>query len=61
MNVLLIRAGYPPLILRPEDRPTYHDALMAAQLRDDRAAWHAFLYTQLSATLDRVLQMLNAA
>ena len=30
MNLLLMRAGYPPAVIRVEDRPAYYDALDAA-------------------------------
>ncbi len=31
MNLLLMRAGYPPAVIRVEDRPAYYDALDAAR------------------------------
>ena len=36
MNLLLLKAGYPPLVILPEDRPAYHDSLQAVQLRGNR-------------------------
>jgi len=35
MNLLLIRAGYPPVAIRPEDRKAYLDALEHASMRVD--------------------------
>jgi len=34
MNLVLMRAGYPPAIIRVEDRPAYYDALDAAHAGD---------------------------
>ena len=34
MNLLLMRAGYPPAVIRVEDRPAYYDALDAAHEGD---------------------------
>ncbi len=59
MNVLLLRAGYLPLVLLPEDRPAYHDALRAVQVADDRAAWHGFLYQQLANSLSQIVALLK--
>jgi Fic family protein len=35
MNLLLMRAGYPPVVVGPEHRATYIDALQDLQLRED--------------------------
>ena len=35
MNLMLLRAGYPPIAVRPEDRKTYLDALARGSLADD--------------------------
>jgi Fic family protein len=34
MNLLLMREGYPPAVIRVEDRPVYYDALDAAHEGD---------------------------
>lgn len=59
MNLVLLRAGFPPLILPPEDRPAYHDALHAVQMEGDRELWHQFLYERLNRSLERVLGLLR--
>ncbi len=59
MNVLLLRAGYPPLVLLPEARPAYHEALADVQLRHDRSRWHAFSFEQMEQTLHQVLGLLG--
>ena len=35
MNLVLIRGGYPPVAVRPEDRKPYLDALERASLAGD--------------------------
>jgi Fic family protein len=52
MNLILIRAGYPPVAVRPEDRPAYIRGLPQAQ--DD------LLYERLDATLGEYLNILDA-
>ncbi len=59
MNLLLLRAGYPPVVILPEDRPAYHQCLAAVQLSGNRAEYHAFLYLQLEQSLDRHLMILR--
>jgi len=51
MNLLLIRGGYPPVAVRPADRPAYIDALQQAQARLGTAAFERLLYERLDATL----------
>ena len=51
MNLLLIRGGYVPMAVRPEDRKTYLDALEHASLADDQAPFHRLMYERLDATL----------
>lgn len=55
MNLLLFRAGYPPLIVRPEDRPDYLDSLERRQLTGDGAAFATLLFDRLDASLERYL------
>ena len=59
MNLILLRAGYPPIVIQPEHRAAYHDSLQAVQLRQDRPAWHSFLHTHLEAALDHYLRLLS--
>jgi Fic family protein len=60
MNLLLLRAGYPPVAIAPEERRRYHDRLEAVRTEDDRAGYHAFLFEQLIDSLDRTLRVLHA-
>ena len=59
MNLLLLRTGYPPLVILPDQRPAYHDALRSVQIENDRRIWHQFLYGQLDRTLDELLGFLS--
>lgn len=53
MNLLLVRGGYVPVPVPPEDRQEYRETLKAAQLAQDDAApvFHAFMHRRLAATL----------
>ncbi len=61
MNLLLLRGGYPPVTVRPEDRKTYLDTLEHASLRDDRKPFQAFLHQRLDETLGEYLSVLQEA
>ncbi len=51
MNLILIRGGYPPVAVRPEDRPAYIDALQQARAGRGAAAFERLLYERLDKTL----------
>ena len=55
MNLILIRGFYPPVAVRPEDRPAYIDALQQAQAGRDTAAFERLLYGRLDETLGEYL------
>jgi Fic family protein len=56
MNLILIRGGYPPVAVRPEDRLAYVEALQQTEREFDR-----LLYQRLSATLDEYIDVLRQA
>ena len=58
MNLLLIKAGYPPVVILPEDKLAYFDALDHAR-SDRRNLYHAFLFERLEKALDHHLQLLR--
>ncbi|MBV9763998.1 MAG: Fic family protein [Acidobacteriaceae bacterium] len=58
MNLLLLRGGYPPVAVRPEDRKTYLDTLEHASMREDLGPFRTFLYQRLDATLEEYLSAL---
>ncbi len=61
MNLLLIRAGYPPVAVRPEDRKIYLDSLERASLAEDLAPFQTFMHQRLAATLQDYLGALKEA
>lgn len=61
MNLLLIRAGYPPVAIRPEDRKIYLDGLETASLTEDFTPFQTFMHQRLTATLHDYLGVLTEA
>ncbi len=61
MNLMLIRGGYPPVAVRPEDRKTYLDALERGSLAEDLKPFQTFMHERLDATLDEYLRALREA
>jgi Fic family protein len=59
MNLLLLRAGYPPVAVRPEDRKTYLDTLEHASIRDDLKPFQTFMHQRLDVTLAEYLSALH--
>ena len=52
MNLLLIRGGYVPVAVRPEDRRATLDALERGSLTGDLEPFQILMHTRLEATLD---------
>lgn len=61
MNLLLLREGYPPIAVRPEDRKVYLDALEHASIQDDLKPFQTFMHQRLDATLAEYLSALEEA
>lgn len=61
MNLILIRADYPPVAVRPEDRPAYIRALQQAQSGHGAADFDRLLYERLDATLGEYVSALRQA
>ena len=61
MNLVLSRAGYPPVAIRPEDRPAYIAALEIAEQGGGRAAFDELLFARLDRTLDMYLSAAHQA
>ena len=59
MNLLLLQAGYPPVVIGPEHRAAYIDALQAMQLRNDPEPCRRFIAERLEASLDHHIEMLE--
>ncbi len=61
MNLVLLRAGYPPVAVRPEDRLAHLDALEHGSLAGDLDPFLAFLRGRLRDTLAQYLAILREA
>jgi Fic family protein len=61
MNLSLIRGGYPPVTVRPEDRLEYIRALQQEQAGQGAENFNALLYRRLDATLGEYLSALREA
>lgn len=61
MNLLLLRGGYPPVAVRPEDRKTYLDALERGSLAEDLGPFQIFMRERLDSTLEEYLNALQEA
>ena len=59
MNLLLLRGGYPPIAVRPEDRKAYLDSLEHASLTDDPRPYQVLMRQRLDATLTEYLTFLR--
>jgi Fic family protein len=55
MNLILIRGGYPPVAVRPEDRLEYIRALQEEQALGAAESFVGLLYRRLDETLDEYL------
>lgn len=58
MNLVLIRAGYPPVAVRPEDRLDYIHSLQQAQGGHGTESFKVLLYRRLDATFEEYLSAL---
>jgi len=55
-NLVLLRGGYPPIGVRPQDRPADISALQDAQAGRGSAPFDRLLYERLDATLGEFLR-----
>jgi len=59
MNLILIRGGYPPVAVRPEDRLEYIRSLQQEQSGQGSQSFDTLLYERLDATLAEYLSALQ--
>jgi len=59
MNLLLIKGGFPPVVIGPEHRVAYLDGLQALQIGKDPKAYKQFMAERLDASLDRHIEALR--
>lgn len=56
MNLILMQAGFPPAIIRKEDRMKYINSIEHAQLTKDTSAFQEIIYKAVSRSLDMYLE-----
>jgi Fic family protein len=61
MNLVLIRGGYPPIAVRPEDRLEYIRSLQLEQSGHGVESFNVLLYRRLDATMEEYLSALREA
>jgi Fic family protein len=61
MNLILIRGGYPPVAVRPEDRLEYIRSLQQEQAGQGADSFNTLLYRRLDATLGEYLSAMQEA
>jgi len=59
MNLLLLKDGKPPLVIRPRDRKRYLQVIEKAQLTEDRTDYMSFMYKALERSFDTYIEMFN--
>ncbi|MBV8524100.1 MAG: Fic family protein [Acetobacteraceae bacterium] len=52
MNLILLKAGYPPVVIGPEQGPAYIDALQAMQLSGNIEPYNRLMAGRLETSLD---------
>lgn len=56
LNLLLMQAGYPPAIIRKEDRSVYINSLEKAQAKDDLTDYYNLILEAIDRSLDIYLE-----
>lgn len=59
LNLMLLRAGFPPLVVRPEDRIDYLEAIEQTQLTGQSGGYKEFMQGRLEASLDDYLSFIT--
>ena len=59
MNLVLLKGGYPPVVIGPEHRPAYIEGLEAMQVGRDPAPYRDFMAGRLGDSLDHYLMTLR--
>lgn len=56
MNLLLLQEGYPPALIRKEDRRRYIESIEAGQLHESLTDYYALIFASVSRSLDVYLE-----
>lgn len=59
MNLLLLKSGYPPIVVPPEDRADYLEGIELRQLEREPDRYTPFMLSRLEAALDDYLAFLE--
>lgn len=59
MNLLLMQLGYPPAIVRKEDRSTYINSLEKGQTKDDLTDYYTLMFEAIDRSLDIYLEAVD--
>jgi Fic family protein len=59
MNLILMQAGYPPAIIRKEDRRVYISGIEKGQLHNDLSDYTAHMYAAIERSLALYLEMVE--
>ena len=59
MNLVLLKGGYPPVVIGPEQRLAYIEGLQASQVGGDPEPYRRFMEGRLEASLDHHLDVLR--
>ena len=59
MNLILMQGGFPPAIIRKEDRNVYIQAIEKGQLQKDLSDYYEIIFKAIERSLDIYLEMLE--
>ncbi len=59
MNLILIIGGYPPTVIRKENRIEYIDAIEKGQLTGDLSDYYSFMYKSINQSLEFYLKTIK--
>lgn len=59
LNLLLMQTGYPPALVRKEDRDVYIDSIEKAQLTNQREDYYKVIYRAIERSLDIYLNAIE--
>ena len=59
MNLILLRGGYWPIIIRPRDRKQYINSIEKGQLKEDLTQYNNFMYKAFERSIDTYIDMFD--
>ena len=61
MNLILLKGGYQPIIIRPRDRKQYINSIERGQLKEDLMPYNAFMLKAFERSIDTYIDMFDNA